>query len=94
MKIVTNDSFNSPYPDSCPAWCRKGALVRRTLPKKDFFLGTVNDSTVYEITDIHRFDSDDAKGIWGLAYLRPKGTEGHFTCAEYICDLTEATDIN
>jgi len=35
------------------------------------------------------YDRAEAKGIWGWADLRPKGTNGKKTRTEYICDLIE-----
>ena len=31
--------------------------------------------------------------LWACAYLRPKGTEGRWTAAEYICDLEHIEEL-
>lgn len=93
MRIITSDTFNTPYPDKCPEWCKVGALVKSTVTRNSPILGKYKDNTVYEIVHIHWFDPVEAKGIWGCADLRPKGTEGRHTVSEYICDL-EKVDTN
>ena len=91
MRILTtaNGAFNTPYPNKCPEWCKEGALVRRTVKDKSLLLGEYEDMTVYEIVSIHWLNTNEGKGIWGMAYLRPRGTEGRWTKADYICDLKE-----
>lgn len=88
MGNVINSGFVSPYPDACPAWCREGALVKTTVKRKSFLMGEYDDPTVYEVVSIHPLQTP---GIWGLAYLRPKGSDARWTAAEYICDLEEVT---
>lgn len=89
MRLITKNEFASPYPEKCPDWCKEGALVKTTVKRKSVLLGEYEDNTTYEIVSIHWFDPIEAKGIWGLAYLREKGETGQWTRAEYICDLTQ-----
>ena len=93
MSIILSKTFISPYPDVCPEWCKKGTLVKRTKPMKSALLGEYKGDTIYEIIDLHWFDKKEAKGIWACAYLRPKGTEGRWTAAEYICDLEHIDEL-
>lgn len=92
MRIIIKENgvFQTPYPDKCPEWCKEGAFVRSTVKYKSPILGEYKDITVYEIVSIHWFYHVEAKGIWGAAYLRPKGTPGRHTKCEYICDLEQA----
>lgn len=94
MSIILSEKFISPYPDVCPEWCKEGSLVRITSPKKSPLLGEYKDETIYEIIALHWFDKKEAKGIWACAYLRPKGTEGRWTTAEYICDLEQINELS
>jgi len=89
MRVITSDTFNTLYPDKCPEWCKVGALVNNNRTFKSPLLGEYKDYTVYEIISIHWLDPIEAKGIWGWADLRPKGTNGKKTRTEYICDLIE-----
>ena len=61
---------------------------------KSALLGEYKDDTIYEIIGLHWFDKKEAKGIWACAYLRPKGPEGRWTAAEYICDLEQINELS
>lgn len=89
MRVITSDTLNTPYPYKCPERCKVGALVNKIRTIKSPIWGEYRDYVVYEIVSIHWFDPIEAKGIWGLADLRPKGTIGNKTASEYICDIME-----
>ena len=46
MRVITSDTFNTPYPDKCPEWCKEGTLVKSTVIRNSPILGKYKDSTV------------------------------------------------
>lgn len=30
MRVITSDTFNTPYPDKCPEWCKEGIQLVNT----------------------------------------------------------------